>query len=439
MKFDDEPLVPGHPLPIRPGHYSPGRLERVLRAGAFAVTAEIAPPDSADPNEVYERASLFDGYVDAINATDGSGANCHMSSVGMCALLTRRGYAMVLQVSARDRNRIAIQGDVLGAAAMGVYNILCLTGDGVDVGDHPEAKPVFDVDCMSMLGMVRGMRDDGQFLSGRKLTSPPNVFLGAAANPFAPPLDYRPLRLAKKVAAGAQFVQTQYCFDMDLFRNYMAAVRDAGTHEKVFILAGVGPLASARSAEWIRSNVPGIHIPDAVIQRLKGADNEKEEGVRICVEMINELREIEGVDGVHIMAFRQEHRVGEIVERSGVLDGREPYPGQLGQQGSPDRLRPSVRHHRRTHQPDRPQDTRRGDEQRGLQPGRGGCHRPGASGRTHARRQCRHPANRGGAGVRLVGVPGQGTGQLRDGRGRAAGGGAAAGREAWRRGRRDIE
>jgi methylenetetrahydrofolate reductase (NADPH) len=407
MKFDDEPLVPGHPLPIRPGHYSPGRLERVLRAGAFAVTAEIAPPDSADPNEVYERASLFDGYVDAINATDGSGANCHMSSVGMCALLTRRGYAMVLQVSARDRNRIAIQGDVLGAAAMGVYNILCLTGDGVDVGDHPEAKPVFDVDCMSMLGMVRGMRDDGQFLSGRKLTSPPNVFLGAAANPFAPPLDYRPLRLAKKVAAGAQFVQTQYCFDMDLFRNYMAAVRDAGTHEKVFILAGVGPLASARSAEWIRSNVPGIHIPDAVIQRLKGADNEKEEGVRICVEMINELREIEGVDGVHIMAFRQEHRVGEIVERSGVLDGREPWrpkhdweelapsdPGQLGQQGSPDRLRPSVRHHRRTHQPDRPQDTRRGDEQRGLQPGRGGCHRPGASGRTHARRQCRHPAGR---------------------------------------------
>ena len=325
MKFDDEPLVPGSPLPIRPGHASPGRLERVLRAGAFAVTAEIAPPDSADPNEVYERAALFDGYVDAINATDGSGAHCHMSSVGMCALLTRRGYAMVMQVSARDRNRIAIQGDVLGAAAMGVYNILCLTGDGVDVGDHPEAKPVFDVDCMSMLSMVRGMRDDGQFLSGRKLSSPPRVFLGAAANPFAPPLDYRPLRLAKKVAAGAQFVQTQYCFDMDIFRSYMAAVRDAGTHEKVFIIAGVGPLASARSAEWIRSNVPGIHIPDAVIRRLKGAADQKQEGVNICVDMINEIREIEGVHGVHIMAFRQEHRVGEIVERSGVLGDREPW------------------------------------------------------------------------------------------------------------------
>jgi methylenetetrahydrofolate reductase (NADPH) len=330
VKFDDEPLVPGHPLPIRPGHSSPGRLERVLRAGAFAVTAEISPPDSADPNEVYERASLFDGYVDAINATDGSGANCHMSSVGMCALLTRRGYAMVLQMSARDRNRIAIQGDVLGAAAMGVYNILCLTGDGVEVGDHPEAKPVFDVDCMSMLNMVRGMRDDGQFLSGRRLSSPPNVFLGAAANPFAPPLDYRPLRLEKKVAAGAQFVQTQYCYDMDMFRNYMAAVRDAGTDERVFILAGVGPLASARSAEWIRSNVPGIHIPDNVIRRLRGADDQREEGVRLCIDMINELGEIEGVHGIHIMAFRQEHRVGEIVERSGVLGDREPWRPRHG-------------------------------------------------------------------------------------------------------------
>ncbi|MEE4163080.1 MAG: methylenetetrahydrofolate reductase [Woeseiaceae bacterium] len=325
MTFDDEPLVPGDPLPILPGHTSPGRLERVLRGGGFAVTAEISPPDSADPNEVYERAALFDGYVDAINATDGSGAHCHMSSVGMCALLTRRGYAMVMQISARDRNRIAIQGDVLGAAAMGVYNILCLTGDGVDVGDHPEAKPVFDVDCMSMLTMVRGMRDRGQFLSGRTLTSPPPVFLGGAANPFAPPLDYRPLRLAKKIAAGAQFVQTQYCFDLDLFREYMATVRDLGLHEKVFVLAGVGPLASAKSAEWIRSNVPGVHIPDAVIRRLRAAENQREEGVQICIDMIQAIREIEGVHGIHIMAFRQEHRVGEIVERSGVLGGRRPW------------------------------------------------------------------------------------------------------------------
>jgi methylenetetrahydrofolate reductase (NADH) len=328
MRFDDEPLIPGESLPIRPGHDSPGRLERVLRAGGFAVTAEIAPPDSADPHEVYERAALFDGYVDALNATDGSGAHCHMSSVGMCSLLTRRGYGMVMQVSCRDRNRISIQGDVLGAAAMGVSNILCLTGDGVQAGDHPEAKPVFDLDCMSMLNMLRGMRDKQQFLSGRKLTSPPRVFLGAAANPFSPPLDYRPHRLAKKIEAGAQFVQTQYCFDIQLFRDYMAAARDMGSHEKAFILAGVGPLASARSAEWIRSNVPGVHIPDDVIRRLKGAENQAEEGVQVCVDMIQELQDIDGVHGVHIMAFRQEHRVAEIVDRSGVLGDRVPWhPG----------------------------------------------------------------------------------------------------------------
>ncbi len=331
MRFDDEPLIPGEALPILPGHVSPGRLERVLRAGAFAVTAEISPPDSADPHEVYERAALFDGYVDAMNATDGSGANCHMSSVGMCSLLTRRGYAMVMQVSARDRNRIAIQGDVLGASAMGVSNILCLTGDGVDVGDQPEAKPVFDLDSMSMLSMIRTMRDEKRFMSGRAISEPPRVFLGAAANPFAPPLDYRPLRLAKKIEAGAQFVQTQYCFDVDLFKDYMAAVRDMGLHEKVYILAGVGPLASAKSAEWIRSNVPGVHIPDSVINRLKGASNQREEGLRLCVDLIMELADIEGVHGVHIMAFRQEQFVGEIVKRSNVLDGRIPWhPGIEG-------------------------------------------------------------------------------------------------------------
>ena len=325
MRFDDEPLNPGESLPILPGHVSHGRLERILRSGAFAVTAEIAPPDSADPSDVYERASLFDGYVDAINATDGSGAHCHMSSVGLCSLLTRRGYAMVMQVSARDRNRIAIQGDVLGASAMGVSNILCLTGDGVQLGDHPEAKPVFDLDSMSMLKMVQTMRDEKRFLSGRKLTEPPRVFLGAAANPFGPPLDYRPYRLAKKVAAGAQFVQTQYCFDIDLFKQYMAVVRDQGLHEKVFILPGVGPLASAKSAEWIRTNVPGVHIPDAIINRLKGAENQAEEGVNICIDMVNQVAEIDGVHGVHIMAYRQEHNVAEIVKRSGVLGERKPW------------------------------------------------------------------------------------------------------------------
>lgn len=339
MKFDDEPQNLGENVPIRPGHFSPGRLERVLRAGAFAVTAEIAPPDSAEPEEVYQRARLFDGWVDAMNATDGSGAHCHMSSVGMCSLLTRLGYAMVMQVSCRDRNRIAIQGDVLGASAMGVSNILCLTGDGVQCGDHPEAKPVFDLDCMSTLRMIRGMRDDKKFLSGRPITSPPMVFLGGAANPFAPPRDYRPLRLAKKIEAGAQFVQTQYCFDMEVFKSFMSAVRDAGSHERVFILPGVGPLASARSAEWIRDNVAGVHIPDAIIKRLRGAEKQVEEGIKICVELMQQLKEIEGVHGVHIMAFRQEHRVAEIVERSGVLGDRKPWrpPGQYqARVGQPD-------------------------------------------------------------------------------------------------------
>ena len=324
MIFDDEPLA-GENLPILPGHDSPGRFERVLRAGHFAVTAEIAPPDSADPQEVFDRAALFDGYVDAINATDGSGANCHMSSVSMCALLTRRGYSMIMQVSCRDRNRIAIQGDVLGASAMGVSNILCLTGDGVQSGDHPEAKPVFDMDCMTSLSMLRGMRDDGEFLSGRKITSPPQVFLGAAANPFAPPFDYRPLRLAKKVAAGAQFVQTQYCFDIDRLKDYMAKVCDLGLHEKVYILPGVGPLASAKSAEWIRNNVAGVHIPDSVIKRLAGAEDQKQEGVNMCIEMVQQIRQIAGVSGVHLMAYKQEHRVAEIVEKTGVLGDRIPW------------------------------------------------------------------------------------------------------------------
>ena len=327
MNFDDE-AVAGEHVQTPPGHLSPGTLERLLREGVFAVTAEISPPDSADPHEVYERASVFDGYVDAMNATDGSGGNCHMSSIGMCSLLARRGYDMVMQMTCRDRNRIAIQSDVLGAAAMGVANILCLTGDGVEGGDHPEAKPVFDVDSMSMLSMLKGMRDDSQYLSGRKLTEPPHVMLGAAENPFAPPLDDRLRRLEQKISAGAQFVQTQYCFDMEILDKFMAGARDLGLHEKAFILLGVGPLASAKSAEWIRSNIPGVYIPDAIIDRLRAAKDQAQEGVNVCVEILQRIREIEGVSGAHIMAYRQERRVPEIVGKSGVLDGRVPWhPG----------------------------------------------------------------------------------------------------------------
>ncbi|MCO5133002.1 MAG: methylenetetrahydrofolate reductase [Phyllobacteriaceae bacterium] len=317
------------PLAPLPGHSSRGRLERVLRRGEFAVTTELNPPDSANPDDVYDRAAIFEGWVDGINAVDASGANCHMSSVGICALLTRMGYAPILQIACRDKNRIAIQGDILGAAAMGVANILCLTGDGVQAGDQPGAKPVFDLDCMSLLNTARTMRDDGKFLSGRKLTTSPEVFLGAAINPFAPPYDFRPLRLKKKIEAGAQFVQSQYCFDVPMFAEYMKRVRDMGLNEQCFILCGVGPLASAKTARWIRSNVPGIHIPDAIIERLEGAEDQKKEGKQICIDIINEVKEIEGVSGIHVMAYRQEEYVAEIVAESGVLKGRKPWHREL--------------------------------------------------------------------------------------------------------------
>ena len=319
------PLDPGAPLDPLPGHSSRGRLERVLRAGEFAVTAELSPPDSADPRDVYARARIFDGWVDGINATDGSGANCHMSSVGVCALLTRVGYAPVMQISCRDKNRIAIQGDVLGAAAMGVANVLCLTGDGVQCGDQPEAKPVFDLDSIALIEAIRIMRDECRLLSGRPLRHPPELFIGAAENPFAPPYDFRPLRLAKKVAAGAQFIQTQYCYDLPALARFMTRARDLGLPERCFILVGVGPLASARAARWIRAHVPGVHIPDAIIFRLERAADQRAEGKRICIELIQQLRELEGVAGIHLMAYRQEEAVAEIIERSDVLRGRRPH------------------------------------------------------------------------------------------------------------------
>jgi 5,10-methylenetetrahydrofolate reductase len=208
---------------------------------------------------------------------------------------------------------------------MGVGNILCLTGDGVQAGDQPGAKPVFDLDCMSLLETIRIMRDNGKFLSGRKLTTPPAVFLGAAINPFAPPYDFRPHRLGKKIEAGAQFVQSQYCFDVPMFREYMKRATDLGHVENCYILCGVGPLASAKTARWIRSNVPGIHIPDSVIQRLEGAADQKKEGKQLCIDIINEVKEIPGVSGIHVMAYRQEEYVAEIVHESGVLKGRQPW------------------------------------------------------------------------------------------------------------------
>ncbi len=299
---------------------SGSRLEQVLRAGHFAVTAELNAPDSADPKDVYANVLALGDVCDGINATDGSGANCHMSSVACCALMAKAGYEPILQVSCRDRNRIAIQGDLLGAPALGVHNVLCLTGDDVSAGDQPEARRVFDFDALQLLRTAQIMRDRGVFLSGRKLTTPPRFFLGAAANPFVPPQDLRHLRLAKKIEAGAEFIQTQYCYDVPVFEAFMRRARDMGLHERVYMLVGVGPLRSERAAQFMRSRVPGVHIPDAVVERLAKTPRKqkREEGIRICVEIIEQVRQIEGVRGVHIMAYRQEEAVPEIVERAGI-------------------------------------------------------------------------------------------------------------------------
>ena len=300
---------------------SGSRLEHVLRSGRFAVTAELNPPDSADPHSVYDRALVLSSVCDAINVTDAAGANVHMSGVAMAALLVQVGHEPVFQMVCRDRNRIAIQGDLLGAAALGVRNVLCLTGDGVQAGDQKNARPVFDLDSITLLHTARTLRDEGRFLSGRPLEMPPKLFLGAASNPFAPPFDFRALRLAKKVEAGAEFIQTQYCFDVPRMRQLMTSVRDLGLHERVYIMVGVGPLRSARVAEWLRSNIPGVVVPDEIIERLKAVPRgeQRQEGKRLCVEIIQQVREIPGISGVHLMAYRQEELVAEIVEEARLL------------------------------------------------------------------------------------------------------------------------
>ncbi|MGB0908199.1 MAG: methylenetetrahydrofolate reductase [Maricaulaceae bacterium] len=320
---------PGDPLPMLDGHVSHGRFERVLRAGHFAVTTEIAPPDSADPGEVLTRANLFDGYVDAINATDGSGAHCHMSSLAVCAILTRVGYSPILQISCRDRNRISIQGDTLGAAALGVCNALTLSGDDVGAGDHPEAKPVFDLDSVSLTKTLRVLRDESRFLSGRKLDLAPKLFIGSSINPFVPPIENRVDQLAKKINAGAEFIQSQYCFDIPMLKSFMKRAVDMGLTEKSYLIIGAGILPSARTAKWMRENVPGVHIPDHIIKRLSDAKKPQREGRDICVELMQEIKEIPGVSGVHVMAYRQEKWVGDVVKRSGVLDGRKPWSPEL--------------------------------------------------------------------------------------------------------------
>ncbi len=297
------------------------RLERVLKSGYFAVTGECGPPRGADPEAIRKKGELLKGCVDAVNVTDCQTAVVRMSSLASCLILKEMGFDPILQMVTRDRNRIAIQSDILGAAALGINNLLCLTGDHQKAGDHPQAKNVFDLDSIQMVAMVKRMRDEGKFLNGEDLTVRPRLFIGAAENPFADPFEIRTLRLAKKVAAGADFIQTQCIFNIPKFKEWMKMVVDMGLHEKVFILAGITPLKSVGMARYMKNMVPGMDVPDELIERLKGVPKEKqgEEGVKIAIEMIQEIREIPGVHGVHLMAIEWEEKVREIVEGAGLL------------------------------------------------------------------------------------------------------------------------
>ncbi len=291
-------------------------LQAKLNTGEFCITSEFNPPDTPDPDHIRKEADQLLKLCNSLNITDGAGANTHISSASVAALLAQAGHDPVMQVSCRDRNRIAIQADVLGAAALGIKNILCLTGDGIKQQDKTQAKPVFDLDCTSLLAMLKTMRDEGEFLSGRKLDKKPEFFLGATSNPCAIEPHIEVGRIGKKIRAGAQFIQTQYCFDMDAFKAFFTRFCDQGLHEQCHYLVGVGPLSTARAAEWMRHNIAGIKIPDEVIARLKSAKDESQEGIDICVELIGQLREIKGVAGVHIMALQQPEKVRRIIEQA---------------------------------------------------------------------------------------------------------------------------
>lgn len=291
-------------------------FEQACRSGRFVITVEIAPPDSADPTALLKRAERFRGLVDAMNITDGAGGNCHMSSVAASAILAAAGLNPVYQVACRDRNRIAIQGDILGAAALGVKNILCLTGDDVSQGDHPQAKPVFDLDSVSLLHVARGMVDRGEFASGRKLESPPKLFIGATANPFVPPYCDRIANLEKKIVAGARFIQTQFCFDVPLLEEFMAEVRARGLHRKAYIIIGVGTLSSAKALRWMGTHVPGVHIPETVLQRIGQATDQRAEATQVCLDTIDAVRGIEGVAGIHLMGHKNDDTLIEIIQRT---------------------------------------------------------------------------------------------------------------------------
>ncbi|MFH1674751.1 MAG: methylenetetrahydrofolate reductase [Pseudomonadota bacterium] len=303
---------------------SGSNLEKVLTSGQFAVTGELGPPKNADAEVIRTKARLLKGCVDAVNITDCQTAIVRMSSIASSVILMEEGLEPVTQMTCRDRNRIAIQSDLLGASALGMKNLLCLTGDHHKFGNHPNSIGVFDMDSVQLLQMVKNMRDEKVFQCGEELKgTAPTFFLGAAANPFADPFEFRALRLAKKVVAGAQFVQTQLVYNLERFTSWMKAVRDLGVHEQCYIMAGVTPPKSIGMAKYMKNNVPGLDVPDEVIARLKGAKDAKkdvqEEGINICVDIINQVKEIEGVAGVHIMAIEWESAVPEIAKRAGLL------------------------------------------------------------------------------------------------------------------------
>jgi methylenetetrahydrofolate reductase (NADPH) len=296
-------------------------LERVLKAGHFAFTGELGPPRGTSAQEVRDKASHLKGMVDAVNITDNQTSVVRMSSWAASLLLIQEGMEPNYQMVCRDRNRLAMQSDILGAYAHGIRNMLCLSGDHQQFGDHPTAKGVFDIDSMQLIGMVKHMRDMGKFMSEQDIVEPPRIFIGAAANPFAEPFRWRVQRLAKKVQAGADFIQTQCIYNMDKFREWVKQANDMGLSEKVYILAGVTPMKSIGMARYMQSKVPGMDVPESIIKRLQGAGKGKiaEEGIKIACEQIEEFKEMKGIAGVHLMAIEWEHKVPEIAERAKVL------------------------------------------------------------------------------------------------------------------------
>jgi methylenetetrahydrofolate reductase (NADPH) len=300
---------------------SDSNLEKILTGGHFAFTGELGPPRGTNANEVREKAAYLKGVVDAVNITDNQTAVVRMSSWAASLIAIQEGLEPNFQMVCRDRNRLAMQADILGAYAHGVRNMLCLSGDHQQFGDHPTAMGVFDIDSMQLISMVKTMRDEGKFMSGTEIEEPPKLFIGAAANPFAQPHQWRVHRLAKKINAGVDFIQTQCIYNMERFREWMKQANDMGLTEKVYILAGVTPMKSLGMARYMKAKVPGMDVPDEIIKRLQSADKKKvaEEGIKIACEQIEEFKGMKGVAGVHFMAIEWEHKVPEIAEQAGVL------------------------------------------------------------------------------------------------------------------------